>query len=116
MLNQKISFYIPSTYNGNNLTSVKEFDDRALEIAKKFGDLFGGFTISENNLGGWISENGDLVIESVKHVVAFTDAVGLKKNRQVVVQLAVDKAREWKQEAVSVEFIEVQGGLSFISG
>ena len=116
MLDRRISFYIPSTQGGNDLTSVKEFNSRALEVATVFGGLFGGFTISDSNTGGWIGENGVLVTEKVKQVVAYTDLKGLTRHEKAVRILAKAKARQWRQEAISLEIVQVQGGLSFISG
>lgn len=114
MLNQRISFYIPSTQDIDSATNAQEFNNRALDVAKAMGSMFGGFTISNGHIGGWVASNGQLVTEEVKQVVAYTDKQGLAKHGAEVKAMAKDKAKEWGQEAISLEIVEVKGGLDFI--
>jgi hypothetical protein len=113
MLDTRVSLYVPSTNNISESTSTQEFNNRSLEIGKKFGQWFGGFTITEAN-GGWLTDNGDLVVESVKIVSSYTDKAGLADHMAQVRELAESKRTEWSQEAISLEVVEIKGGLDFI--
>lgn len=113
MLDTKISFYVPSTKDGQLLTDAREFAARTSEIAKQFGQWFGGFTITDG-VGGWVADDGELVIEPVKVVSSYCEGHKAKSVSAFVDKLADDKRKEWGQEAISVEAITVDGGLAFI--
>lgn len=113
MLDTRITFYVPSTDNVDNTTSVQEFNNRTQDIAKVLGREFGGFTITDG-LGGWVTEQGELVQEAVKLVSSYTDEATAQAKKADLEALAASKRTEWGQEAISLEIVKVQGGLSFI--
>ena len=113
MLNNKITFYVPSTVAGNQAISNDDLNTRTREIASIFSDMFGGFSIVDS-VGGWNSSEHGLILENVKQVYSYASNEQIKEHKKAVIALANSKRVEWQQEAISVEIVRTQGGLSFV--
>ena len=113
MLNNRITFYVPSTQAGNVAISNDDFNTRTQEIAGIFSDMFGGFTITDS-VGGWKSQEHGLILENVKQVSSYASNEQIKEHKKAVIALANSKKVEWQQEAISIEIVRTQGGLTFV--
>lgn len=113
MLDTRVSFYVPSTQDVDGTTNIKEFEARAIDIAHQFGVMFGGFTITDG-IGGWVTDSGKLVVESVKIVTSYADIKSTQTNKHKLADLAATKKEEWGQEAIGLEVVQVNGGLEFV--
>lgn len=65
-------------------------------------EWFGGASI-EAIQGFYKSNTGQVIVESINKVIAFTSDDSLRDNSQKLLQLAVDKKTLWQQESIGVE-------------
>lgn len=107
-LRSKVSIYVPSTNNVNELVDNSAMVDY---VHTKLSELFGGATCAPA-IGGWVSESGELVKERVTIVYAFCTDEQLERNLdEHVLPLCEKIKKDMSQEAVS---LEVNGELYFI--
>ena len=107
-LHSKVSIYVPSTTNVNEQTDNTAMVDY---VHTKLSEMFGGATCAPA-IGGWVSEQGELVKERVTIVYAFCTDEQLDKHlEQDVLPLCEQIKNDMSQEAVS---LEVNGELYFV--
>lgn len=108
MLTHSVTVYIPTTlYNRPApvalVESIKDF------TLKSLCKLFGGVTITES-IGGYVADDGSLIVESVYLCKSFTDNISPESIAQV--HAIAEKIKlELSQESVS---IEIDNTLDFI--
>jgi len=110
MLTAKYAVYVPGTKNVDHPLATDERREWTLAVIEKMSYVFGGAT-SQEALGGWISENGHLVIENVSIVFSYS-ATKTAEYETAVRGIASWLAAELNQEAVS---IETPDGMDFVS-
>ena len=109
MNNHKIGLIIPSTINASQ-PAPNEIVTKWVRCAKvEFSKLFGGF-MSQNAVGGWVSQKHGLIEENVTVVSAFTDDHGLNRLNEVKA-FAAKMGKAMSQESVA---IEVDHRLEFV--
>lgn len=106
-LDCKIAIYVPSTKNVNESVDNTE---QVHEVIKELSSMFGGATASEA-VGGWVSENGDTVLEKVTIVYSFCSSEDLRKHFESVYKICERIKEEMTQEAIT---LEVNGQVKFI--
>lgn len=106
-LNAKVAIYVPSTIDINVPTDNKGFVNK---VMTKFSEWFGGCT-STPAVGGWVSNSGALVVESVTIVYAFCTPESFGEHFEEVYTLATEIRDEMKQEAVTLEY---NGQVKFV--
>lgn len=106
-LNAKVAIYVPSTTNVNEPTDNAAMVNKVME---SFSNWFGGCT-STPAVGGWVSNSGTLVVESVTIVYAFCTPESFGEHFEEVMQLATEIRDEMKQEAVTLEY---NGQVKFV--
>ena len=106
-LNSKVSVYVPSTVNVNEQTDNTQ---QVKRVITELASMFGGATASKA-VGGWVSANGETIIEDVTIVYAFCTEKQLQDNFHKVLAICETLKTEMKQEAIS---LEVNGQLAFI--
>ena len=106
-LDCKVSIYVPSTVNVNEVT------DNSMQVKKVISELaamFGGATASKA-VGGWVCTTGETVLEEVTIVYSFCTSEQLNKHFGDVYQIAERIKKEMAQEAVT---LEVNGQVKFV--
>ena len=106
-LNAKVAIYVPSTTDVNVPTDNKKFVNK---VMTKFSEWFGGCT-STPAVGGWESDSGALVVESVTIVYAICTPESFGEHFEKVYTLATEIRDEMKQEAVTLEY---NGQVKFV--
>lgn len=111
-LNCKLSVYVPST---NDVYNTVDNTEITKEVLRRFASLFGGATV-ENKNGAWISNNGELVCESVNVVYSYCTREQYNKYFADVVKIAKDICIYMNQECVTFEAVDNTGkiGVKFI--
>lgn len=106
-LDCKVAIYVPSTTNVN-----EPADNRlqVLNVIKRLSTLFGGATASDA-VGGWVSEQGETVIENVKIVYSFCSSDQLKDHFSDILSICEQIKSEMGQEAVT---LEINGQCKFV--
>ena len=110
MLTAKYAVYVPGTKNVDHPLATDERREWTLAVIEKMSYVFGGAT-SQEALGGWISESGQLVVENVAIVYSYAPAKTAEYESHVR-NIAAWLAAELNQEAVSVE---TPDGMDFVS-
>ena len=100
--------YIPST-QGSKKISKSEHMKRARILKKKMISLFGG-TTSIKARGSWFS-GSKVISEPVLLVESYTSMSRWKKNDSKIKTYLNKKKREWKQEALSMEWEDLSRNL-----
>jgi len=109
MLTARYAVYVPGTTNTNQPLPTKERKEWTLATIRRMSYVFGGATAQEG-LGGWIAENGELVIENVN--IVFSYATNKSPEYETAVRdIAAWLAQSLCQEAVTVE---TPDGLDFV--
>jgi hypothetical protein len=106
-LNCRFAVYVPSTINVNEETDNNE---QVIFVMKRLSELFGGAT-STPSKGGWVCQNGDLVIETVNIVYAFCTSEQAVEKFEDVLSICEKLKREMNQEAVTLEY---NGQIKFV--
>ena len=101
--------YIPST-QGNKRISKAEHMRRARIFKKKMISLFGG-TTSIKASGSWYS-GARVINEPVLLVESYTTRVNWNKNDKKIKAYINKKKKEWKQQAISMEWEDLSKNLS----
>ncbi len=101
-LNHRIAFYVPSTQGLDGKITRVHHETRTRQVAVILTELFGGATTSRNQ-GYYKANSGQIVVEDVNIVIAFTSDDTLATGSQKLLQLAQNKAQEWRQESILVE-------------
>lgn len=98
-LKNRVSITVPSTMG---LDTPIDNTDFAMGVAKKLALMFGGFRIVDNITGGYVADNGELVVEPNKDVIAYCETL---KDEQVeeIVKIALELKEEMKQESILYE-------------
>ena len=109
MLKSKITLYVPSTRNGGDPLTAEEHQRIVTEVSKQFAKKFGGYTC-QKGVGGWITEDNQLIEESVTLVTSY-HAIGTRDALAFVIPIAQAIKFRYGQEAVSVE---TEQGIEFI--
>lgn len=110
MLNYYIKFYVPSTEQANKPIDSVKLSERVDLVARIFAGNFGGATV-EDCTGYYTADNGQLIKETIKRVVAFTDPETFSQKIEEVKQLAINARKSWSQESIA---LETQNGIEFI--
>lgn len=112
MLRNFVSVYVPSTENvGHPLADDKRAALLA-NVATKLSQNFGGCTAIDG-VGYWVANDGQLIPEKVTIVKSFYgDDFDSEIALQVITFTAREIAREYGQEAVTIETNE---GIEFIT-
>jgi len=106
-LDSKVSIYVPSTLN------VSEHIDntaKVREVITKLSNLFGGATATEA-VGGWVTEDGQTIIEHVTIVYSFCTTEQLQEHFDAVYGICEDIKESMGQEAVT---LEINGQVKFV--
>ena len=99
-LNNRISIYVPSTFNGNQ--PAKRMQRKAVKhTAKALCKMFGGSTAQEA-AGYWNSDTKGLIEEKQIIVYSQCSETDLTTHKESVFSLAKALCRWMKQEAVTV--------------
>ena len=110
MLAARYAVYVPGTRNTNQTLTENERKEWTLGVIRRMSYVFGGATAQEG-LGGWVTQDGELVLENVNIVYSYTENK-TAENEIAVRSIAAWLAAELKQEAVT---IETPDGLDFVS-
>jgi len=110
MLSQKYAVYVPGTKDVDRPLPPEERKEWTLATVRRMASVFGGATAQEA-MGGWIAEDGQLVVENVSIVYSYA-AVKTVEYEAHVRSIASWLAQELRQEAVTVE---TPDGLDFVS-
>lgn len=109
-LNNKISIYVPSTYDGNK--SAKMMQKRETKrVAKYFCSYFGGATESKAN-GYYTSPTKGLIKESQNIVYSACTEEDMEMHKSKVFAYAKRLCRRMVQEAIT---IEINNNMYFIT-
>jgi hypothetical protein len=106
----EMAIYVPSTWKVDLVIPEDLFRERVQEVSEYLSELFGGYT-SQQTLGGYVSENGELVKEDVVKVTAFATESAFKTNQDKLIRQVQKWAKDWEQEAIGVEF---EGDLFYV--
>lgn len=98
-LNTQVKIYIPSTVNVSEDSDNTEYRLRALTLLSSH---FGGAT-SVTGVGGWLSESGELVLESVDIVSAFCTKSDCDRSLEAIRDFCRSMKESLNQEAVALE-------------
>jgi hypothetical protein len=104
-LDHKIVFYVPSTKDKGTKIATSAFNTRTEGVAGILSDYFGGATIQESQ-GFYKTNQGQIIVENVKLVISYCSKDDLSKHSQAVLQLALDKCKEWTQESIGLSIDE----------
>jgi hypothetical protein len=99
----QMAVYVPSTKDANVPIDEMEVKSRVQEVSKYLAGLFGGFS-SEEVVGGYISNNKELIRENVIKVVAYSTKADYEKNKRKLINKISEWAEQWSQEAIGFEF------------
>lgn len=106
-LDCKVSIYVPSTVNVNEVVDNKE---QVKRVITELSQMFGGATATEA-VGGWVCDNGETVLEKVTIVYSFCNSDSLQKHFGDVYQICERIKKEMSQEAVT---LEINGQVKFV--
>lgn len=106
-LSSKITVYIPSTININEVIDNKKYVD---ETAMLLSNFFGGATSCET-LGYWMSPSAGLVKEKTTMVYAYCSDADLQENAEKVIDYCMNLKEELNQDSIA---LEVNGEMYFI--
>lgn len=110
MYNYYIKFYVPSTEQGSKVINSNKLSERVDLVARIFAGDFGGATV-EDCTGYYTANNGELIKETIKRVVAFTDPETFNNKFEEIKQLALSARKSWSQESIA---LETHNGIEFI--
>ena len=96
-----VGVIVPSTKNGDEPISKKEFVSRVTETKKEMSNLFGG-TTSIEQVGSYTLSNGSLIEEKGIAVVSNTDKEKFEGNKDKILDYAKNKGKNWTQESMGV--------------
>lgn len=99
-LNCKFAVYVPSTMDINKKVNNDKF---VTYVMTNLSKLFGGAT-STPAKGGWICQDGNLVIETVDIVYAFCTSKQANDNFEKVISICEYLKKEMSQEAITLEY------------
>jgi len=106
-----IKFYVPSTRDGG----IPLDDETTRLLVKKveiqFAQKFGGFT-AYPAFGGWYSQDKNTIIQENITIIESYYSCNDDEALRFSVNLAREIAKEWNQEAISIETRE---GIEFVS-
>jgi len=103
----KVSFYVPSTIDGDRPINDVEFQNRINETETFLRKTFGG-TTSVRGSGTWVDRNGKPVKEQVAIVETSVEPVEYRENKEYLVGYARAKRTEWGQDIITVEMEDSQ--------
>jgi len=106
-LDSRVAIYVPST---NDINKPVDNSQIVLDVIKELSLLFGGATASDA-VGGWISANGETVIEKVTIVYSFCNNDSLKNNIEQIIEICERLKKDMSQEAIT---LEINGQVKFI--
>lgn len=106
-LDCKVSIYVPSTVNVNEVVDNKE---QVKRVITELSQMFGGATATEA-VGGWVCDNGETVLEKVTIVYSFCNSESLQKHFADVYGICERIKKEMSQEAVT---LEINGQVKFV--
>ena len=93
-----MTFVVPSTRDGDNLTA-DQFDDRIEYTEKWFAETFGGKTTIRGK-GGWVDGDDELVHEPVAVVEASSTLDDYLDNRTDLGQFIKERRENWGQDVI----------------
>lgn len=97
------AIYVPSTKDVNKKITQREHEKRIDDVRRFMTTKFGG-TTTVKGVGSYTSKKGHVVKENVAIVENYSEYKDWKKKDQDVKGFVQEKAKEWGQESVSVEF------------
>lgn len=103
----KVSFYVPSTRDGDKPISDQEFSNRITETESFMRKAFSG-TTSVHGEGTFTDKHGKPVKEQVAIVETSIDPSDYRKYKAQLVSYAKHKKQEWGQESIAVEMEDTQ--------
>ena len=106
-LDCKVSIYVPST---NDVDVPVDNSEQVKSVIAELSELFGGATAS-NALGGWVCENGKLLLERVTVVYSFCSSEKLDEYAERIIGICERLKKEMSQEAVT---LEINGQCKFV--
>lgn len=98
----KTAIIVPSTKNGSERVSKKEYAERVRETERFMSKEYGGFTAVEAH-GGYVGDNGELITEPVTEVVAYTDRKTYQEKKPAVGGFLKEKRHAWTQQSMGYE-------------
>lgn len=110
-LDHSITFQVPSTQEVRTKITRDQHNARASEVSLFFTGLVGGASSSARSLGYYKSNAGDIITENIIKVTVNMTTEDLEKHAESVLNFTLTKAREWGQEAIT---LEVDGKMHFI--
>lgn len=108
-LSHRIAVYVPSTTQVELELTADEHEHWVRTSLRTLSALFGGATALSAH-GGWVTDQGNLVVETVTVVYSFAGDFSVSQ-LQAVRQLAAAIRETLGQEAVAVE---IDGELFFV--
>jgi hypothetical protein len=96
-----IGIIIPSTKNGNEKISNKEFISCVNEAKAEMSKKYGG-TTSIDEVGSYVLEDGKLVEEKGVIVTSSTNKEKFDAHKDDMLKYAQTKGRKWTQESMAV--------------
>ena len=112
LLPLETTLYVPSTSKSQKIIPAKEQAKRVQNARTRMSKLFGGYT-SVKATGGWFqTKKGRLIKEPVFKITSFSKRADFKKAKPDFSKYVRNKAKEWGQDVLSVEY---EGDLYWIS-
>ena len=98
-LNCQVRIYVPSTIAVREAFDGIEWIDRTLAL---LSNEFGGATATRA-LGAWVSNQGDLVKESVSVIFAYATQENLENSIDKIYEFCLEMKKCLSQEAIALE-------------
>jgi len=96
-MKNNFSLIIPSKTQEGIKFNHKE---ATFKYSKLLGLCFGGFTVRSNSIGGYVMNNGTLMIETISEVICFFDCGQFDKVSEAI-KIATQMKKELNQECVT---------------
>lgn len=106
-LDNKISIYVPSTYNVNNEINNRIY---VIYVMKELSNIFGGATEIQAN-GCYLSNNGELIEEKINIIYSYCSKEQLEENMNKIIAICELLKNDMQQECIS---LEINNKLTFI--
>lgn len=101
-LTNHITITVPGTQGVSSRITKAALSARVNEVIGVLSGMFGGATAVPAT-GGYMADNGQLVIEPVYNVTAYCTSDSLAANREELARVVDFYRNEWQQEAVAYE-------------
>lgn len=102
-LEEEATIYVPSTRNGDEKISKKEFEKRIKNTQEEFTKRFGG-TTTFKGYGTYVDNEGEVIEEKVAVVEFHMSKGDWEDNKEDIYKWLDKKQEEWGQESVAFEY------------